>query len=135
MEDAMKNAGTKYTDAQVNQLAQRHIDNSQVCGPKKVLFIWFSDIFQKNCSLFIPRYVVQNIWLSNILTIVNYLFQGMWSKNVKQSKMFSLFCWATYYLFPDEWSIKFFFYLIKRYLNYSHVCGPKEFNLSGLSTY
>lgn len=41
MEDAMKNAGTKYTDAQVNQLAQRHIDNSQVCGPEKGLVIWF----------------------------------------------------------------------------------------------
>lgn len=31
MEDAMKNAGTKYTDAQVNQLAQRHIA-LVVCG-------------------------------------------------------------------------------------------------------
>lgn len=39
MEDAMKNAGTKYTDAQVNQLAQRHIDNSQLISGK-----WSSEL-------------------------------------------------------------------------------------------
>lgn len=39
MDDAMKNAGTKYSDAQVNQLAQRHIDNSQLISGK-----WSSEL-------------------------------------------------------------------------------------------
>ena len=30
MEDAVKNLGVTYTDDQVNQLAQRHFENTQV---------------------------------------------------------------------------------------------------------
>ena len=30
MEEAVKNLGKKYTDDQINTLAQRHFDNSQV---------------------------------------------------------------------------------------------------------
>ncbi|XP_048758931.1 protein C12orf4 homolog [Ostrea edulis] len=39
MENAMNNDRTKYTDAQINQLAQRHIDNSQLISGK-----WSSEL-------------------------------------------------------------------------------------------
>lgn len=34
MQEAVRNAGTAYTDEQINQLAQRHMDNSQMIETK-----------------------------------------------------------------------------------------------------
>lgn len=34
MQEAVKNAGIAYTDEQINQLAQRHLDNSQMIESK-----------------------------------------------------------------------------------------------------
>lgn len=39
MQEAVRNAGTGYTDDQINQLAQRHFDNSQMIETK-----WMSEL-------------------------------------------------------------------------------------------
>jgi len=39
MQEAVRNAGVSYTDEQINQLAQRHMDNSQMIESK-----WMSEL-------------------------------------------------------------------------------------------
>ena len=40
MQHAVQNLGNTYTDDQINQLAQRHFENSQVFGAKNINIDW-----------------------------------------------------------------------------------------------